>query len=243
MTTRHSHILSAIAGILLLTAVPTYSARAPKSGANAIAPPPELSEIRRATLDPQSQYYYPKLMQMYQRNETVMTPLQYQYLYLGHMFREDYNPYRLTTYPPHVQAIYESDKELRRAELDTVIKYAQMALDNNPFDLQQMNRLIYAYEKKGKVNIANIWKFRLRNILQTIHSTGTGRDKEHAWTITYPLHAYAIFASDKTSIKSETFDPEGYTVIETVAGNAKPTTYYFNYKPILEEYYRKFPEE
>lgn len=206
--------------------------------------PPSLEQIRRDTQDPASKFYYPNLMRQYQRNETIMTPLQYQYLYLGYMFQEDYNPYRLTNYPPHVQALYDTDKEFRRAELDTIIKYAQIALDDNPFDLQQMNRLIYAYEKKGKVNIANIWKFRLRHLIATIHSTGTGKDKENAWMVINPLHQYSLFTSDKSTIESEYFDPEGFNVIEAQpAGSKSAATYYFNFKPMLEEYYRKYPEE
>ena len=205
---------------------------------------PDLAEIRRATLDPASKYYYPELMRSYQRNETVMTADQYRHLYLGYMYQEDYNPYRITVYPAHVQALYESDKEFRRAELDTIIKYSLTALDDNPFDLQHMNRLIYAYEKKGKLNMANIWKYRLRHIIAAIHSTGTGRDKENAWTVINPLHVYSLFSSEKTAIESENFDPEGYNTVGVKPAGAKnATTYYFNFKPMLEEYYRKYPDE
>jgi len=231
----------ALAAIMSLSAAIT---RPPKSAATKTeVVKPDLDEIRRSTLDPASKHYYPDLMRRYQRNETVMTAEQYRYLYLGYMFQEDYNPYRLTSYPPHVQALYDSDKEFKRAELDTIIKYAQIALDDNPFDLQQMNRLIYAYEKKGKVNIANIWKFRLRHIIAAIHSTGTGRDKDNAWMVINPLHVYTLFSSDKTTIESDQFDPEGYDIVNVRPAGAKnATTYYFNFKPLLEEYYRKYPE-
>ena len=235
----------AIFAALALAAMPICARQAKTQNApKSVCVEPDMAAIKRATLDPASPYYYPELMRRYQRNETIMTDEDYRHLYLGYVFREDYNPYHITTYPDYVQALYESDKDFRRAELDTIIKYALVALDDDPFDLQQMNRLIYAYEKKGKVNIANIWKFRLRHIIAAIHSTGNGHDKEHAWYVINPLHVYALFNSDKTTIESSSFDPEGYDVVKARPAGAKSeSTYYFNFKPMLEEYYRKFPDD
>lgn len=59
---------------------------------------PDLEKIRIATLDPSSQFYYPKLQSLYERNDTTMTPEQYRYFYFGTMYQEDYNPYRKSAY-------------------------------------------------------------------------------------------------------------------------------------------------
>ncbi|MDE6062248.1 MAG: DUF4919 domain-containing protein, partial [Duncaniella sp.] len=55
---------------------------------------PDLEKLRLETLDSKSPYYYPRLMQEFQRNDTLMKIDKYRHLYLGYMFQEDYNPYR-----------------------------------------------------------------------------------------------------------------------------------------------------
>ena len=55
---------------------------------------PDLEKIRMETLDTKSPYYYPRLMQEFQRNDTLMKIDKYRHLYLGYIFQEDYNPYR-----------------------------------------------------------------------------------------------------------------------------------------------------
>ena len=44
---------------------------------------PDLEEIRRATLDHTSPYYYPRLMKEFQRNDTLMKIDKFRHLYLG----------------------------------------------------------------------------------------------------------------------------------------------------------------
>ena len=66
---------------------------------------PDLEQIRRATLDPASKFYYPKLQKMYEVNDTVMTPEQYRYYYFGSMYQEDYNPYRKSDYTDRTDSL------------------------------------------------------------------------------------------------------------------------------------------
>ncbi len=59
---------------------------------------PDLEKIKEETLNPRSNYYYPKLLEKYWRNDTVMTNEEYRNLYPGYMFQEDYDPYRTSPY-------------------------------------------------------------------------------------------------------------------------------------------------
>ena len=59
---------------------------------------PDFAKIERETHDPPNEFYFPKLMKLYNRNDTSMTQDQYRNLYLGYLFQEDYDPYRTSPY-------------------------------------------------------------------------------------------------------------------------------------------------
>ncbi|MBD5369869.1 MAG: DUF4919 domain-containing protein [Bacteroides sp.] len=59
---------------------------------------PDFKLIERVTHDPSSEFYYPKLITAFNRNDTSMTKEQYRNLYLGYLFQEDYDPYRSSPY-------------------------------------------------------------------------------------------------------------------------------------------------
>jgi hypothetical protein len=207
---------------------------------------PDMEQIRQAVNDPSSKYYYPKLMGRYQQNETIMNLEDYRYLYYGYLFQEDFNPYRHNEATTKNESLYYNSTHTR-AELDSIISYAETALDDNPFDLTQMNFLIYALRSRGKVNRASIWQFRLNHLIQAIISSGTGDDPEHAWYVINPRHEYDIANFQNAVVKDSHYQEPYFDMIEVEKKGAKgkvtTDTYYFNIKNLLEEYYRKFPEE
>ncbi|MBO5780777.1 MAG: DUF4919 domain-containing protein [Muribaculaceae bacterium] len=206
--------------------------------------PPDMDKIKEAVSDPTSRYYYPRLMANYERNDTVMTLNDYRHLYLGMVFQEDYDPYRPSAFDYKVEEIYYRDNHTRE-ELDSMISYAEQSLENDPFDLQQINFLIYALQKAQKVNRAKIWQYRLNHLLEAILSTGNGIDPENAWVVINPRHAYNILNFHNSIAEKVEFQPPCYDFIRVVpTGDEKqPEGYYFNIKYILEEYYRKHPEQ
>lgn len=204
---------------------------------------PDMEAIKAAVTDPHSKYYYPKLMDKYLANETIMGLQDYRHLYLGYMFQEDYNPYRHSEFGNKIEPLYYKDKHTR-AELDTIIKYAELSLDDNPFDLRQLNFLIYALRSRGKVNTANIWQYRMNHILEAILSTGTGLDTANAWYVINPEHEYNIINFMSGIADSQEFVQPYYDYVKIKPMSDKsPEGYYFNIKNLLEEYNRKYPED
>ena len=150
---------------------------------------PDLDKIKAETLNPKSRFYFPKLMKRFEKNDTVMTTEEYRYLYLGYMFQEDYDPYRVSPYDEKTAPLKTRSKHTRQ-EVDTLIKYAELSLNDNPFDLRHMSFLVHALKEKEKTYRAKFWEFRLENLLAAIKSTGTGEDVENAWYVIYPAHEY-----------------------------------------------------
>ncbi len=202
---------------------------------------PDMAQIEAAVNDKSSKYYYPKLMAEYERNDTIMQLEDYRYLYYGYIFQEDYDPYRKSEYSKKVDELYLVNKHTR-AECDSIIKYAELSLKDNPFDLQQMNYLIYALREKRKVNLANIWQYKLNHILLAIVSSGTGLDKENAWYVIIPSNEYQIINFMGYQAVSQKFERPYYDHIYIEKKNDKsPDGYYFNIEDILREYNRKNP--
>ncbi|MDE6080333.1 MAG: DUF4919 domain-containing protein [Duncaniella sp.] len=205
---------------------------------------PDLEAIRKATLDRTSPYYYPRLMAEFQRNDTLMKIDKFRHLYLGAMFQEDYNPYRSSDRELQYRAVLDRSKKLTRQECDSVIVTATRSLEDNPFNLGEMVMLINALRGKGKTNLANIWQYKLNYLLMAIVSTGTGDDEENAWYVIEPQHEYVLLNMMDLIVSDHIFyDPcYEYIAVKNTSGR-DAGGFYFNIGPLLEEYYRKHPDE
>lgn len=220
----------------------------PSLGAQEILPQlkrekPDLQQIRREVNDRNSPYYYPTLMKEFERNDTLMKLDKYRRLYLGYMFQEDYDPYRLTGSLRNIEQVYNRPNP-NRHETDSVIKYAELALRDNPFNLTQMMGLIHALRLKGKKNLAAIWQYKLNYILMAIVSTGTGLDEDNAWYVIEPAHEYVLLNMMGYTVTTPLFYDPYYEYLKVMTPDGRQSGgFYFNIKTILDEYYRKFPEQ
>lgn len=229
-------------GILFLSCFALSSTAAPKDKKIKVEIP-DMEKICKEVNNPKSKYYYPKLIQKYETNDTLMQHDEYRHLYYGYIFQEDYNPYRRSEFSDKIENLYYNTKH-SRAECDTIIKYAELSLKDNPFDLQQMNFLIYALREKKKIHLANIWQYRLNHLLEAIVSSGTGLDQENAWYVVIPKNEYTLINSLGYIADSQEFVNPYFDYITIQKKKEKdPDGFYFNIKNILEEYYRKYPDE
>lgn len=207
---------------------------------------PDLAQIKAETFDESSKHYYPRLMDQFMKNDTLMTYEDFKYLYYGALFQEDYNPYRKPANEAElkrVEPLYHK-ASLTRAEREEIRRYAAMAIEDNPLDLIQLKNLVFVYEQNGKVNLAKIWKNKLNYLLKVIGSSGTGLTPEDAWVIVYPRHEFDFLNITGLQVLNRDYQ-EPYYERMTVAkrSDKDPDTYYFNLQPVLEQYYLKHPSE
>lgn len=208
--------------------------------------PPDLERIKAKTTDETSKYYYPKLLDKFMANDTLMTNEEFQYFYYGTLYQEDFDPYRPAYNENELKEItplyYKSTHT--RAEKDIMLKYAKAALADNPLDLQQLKNLVFVYEQNKKVLLAKIWKYKINKLLWVIASSGTGLDTEHPWVVVYPRHEFDFLNLSGLSVVSTEFVEPFY---ERAAVNRKsekdPEAYFFDIQAILEQYYLKHPSE
>ncbi|MDE6194261.1 MAG: DUF4919 domain-containing protein [Muribaculaceae bacterium] len=211
---------------------------------------PDLEAIRVATLDPANPMYYPKLMKKFNRNDTTMTADEYRHLYLGYMFQEDYDPYRESPYAS-VTDSYRNKTSHTKEEIDTIRKYAELTLLDNPFDLRQMSFLVHVLKERRKDMSAKIWEYRLEHLLGAIKSTGTGENEENAWFVIYPAHEYdMVQLMGYHAVDADFIEPGyDYLMVEPEEETAKRLRdkvqkgFYFDVRQIHQQYEMKHPED
>ncbi len=241
---------------------------------------PDLEQIRKATLDPQSPFYYPKLQKLYERNDTTMTPEQYKYYYYGAMYQEDYNPYRKSAYVDKTDSLLSLNRaaverrdstfqslvkrktgsfELKRKydeiathtlrEQREIMANAELALKDNPFDLQSMYMLTRLFKDMKKDMSARIWDYRLENILGVIMYSGTGKDKENARYVISPDHEYFLLEVLGYDVTDYDFIEPGFDYLKVTPIDEKrrgspnlPTGFYFDVQTPIQQYSKKYPD-
>lgn len=210
---------------------------------------PDLEVIRQMTLDPSSKFYFPKLKKKYEVNDTTMTPEEFRNFYLGYMFQEDFDPYRKSPYSNVTDELRQKPTHTK-AEIDTITKYAQLALEDNPFDLRQMSFLVHVLKEKRKDMRAKIWEYRLENLLGAIKSTGTGDSVENAWYVIYPAHEYdMVQLLGYEAVDAQFIEPNfDYLAVQPDESDTRKRDksakgFYFNVQVPMEQFELKHPED
>ncbi len=257
MTTLYNRLRTAVLALAALVAAagtPCLAQATPPNSDNGnkrkiTVEKPDLELIRRQTLDPASKMYFPRLMEKYNRNDTTMTNEEYRNFYLGYMFQEDYDPYRTSPYSGLTDELRMKTSHSKE-EIDTIRKYAELSLRDNPFDLRQMSFLVHVLKEKRKDMSAKIWEYRLEHLLGAIKSTGTGEDVDNAWYVIYPMHEYdMVQLLGYEAVDAEFIEP-GYDHLlvrpeEETARRLRDKAasgFYFNLMVPQEQYVLKHPE-
>ncbi|MBR3950559.1 MAG: DUF4919 domain-containing protein [Bacteroidaceae bacterium] len=204
---------------------------------------PDMEQIRAEVNNPQSRYYYPTLMAKYYSPDTTMTLEEYRYYYLGYTFQEDYNPYRKSEFAHQIDHLYKQGRKLSIAEYENLIKFAQQTLNDDPFDLRQINILIYALKGVNRYKEASVWQYRLDHLIDAIVSTGDGLTPETAWYVIYPTHEYIVLNCLGMKGVDYVFVAPGYDYIEIEENNRRIEGFYFNVERILDVYDTKYCHE
>lgn len=207
----------------------------------------DFDKIQRETLDPESRYYYPKLVRSFNSNDTIMNFEAYRDLYYGFLFQEDYNPFRNTEFEGKEeveQLYYNKGQDLTRDECDKIEKYAVRALDDNMFDIDQITYYIYALQQKKKYARAAVRQFRLDKLIAAIMSSGRGTEEE-PWVVIFPEHEYTLInLLGYVAVDHQELDG-GIDCIKAKSenDNRKTKDFYFDVSRMLLEAKRKFPED
>lgn len=201
----------------------------------------DFDHIRETIENPNSMYFYPKLLKAYNSEDTTFSIEAWRNLYYGYTFQEDYNPFRESVYSNVVEQLYYKQK-LTRSECDSIEKYADLALKDNMFDLNQMNFYIYALNQKNKHARAALREYRLKRLIAAIMSSGKGT-KDEPWVVIAPEHEYNIVNFlGFVAIDHQEFEGDiDYIKVAPVEGKSTEG-FYFDVRRMMEVARLKFPD-
>lgn len=202
----------------------------------------DFDHVKQVIENPKSIYYFPKLIKSYQSNDTSMSIEAYRNLYYGYTFQEDYNPFRMSVYSNVVEQLYYKQPHSRE-ECDSIMKYAGLSLDDNIFDLDQMQYFIFALKEKKRHARAAVRQFRHDRIVAAIMSSGKGT-KEEPWVVIMPSHEYNIVNMLGYVATEHRDEGNGLEYIAVQPKEGKTTQgFYFDVKRMMEVANLKFPDK
>ncbi len=229
MKFKHILILAALAisGLCALAAEPP-AAPDPNKGKKFEVKKVDFDRVKQLTQNPDSRYYWPNLLNLYRSNtDTTMVLEDYRDLYYGYIYQEDYNPYRQSRFSDKVEQLYYK-KPHSRAECDSIEKYAELSLDDNIFDLDQMQFYIFVLKEKKKYARSSVRSNKLERLIAAIMSSGKGT-KEEPWVVICPQHEYNIinFLGFVATNVEQTAEGLDYITVEK-RDNSKTEGFYFD---------------
>ena len=202
----------------------------------------DFDHVHDVITNPKNAYYYPKLMKAYTSyNDTTMSIEAWRNFYYGYTFQEDYDPFRESVYSNKVEELYYKQPH-SRAECDTIEHYAELSLNDNMFDMNQMNFYIYVLKEKKKHARAAVCQYRLDRLIAAIMSSGRGT-KEEPWVVITPEHEYNIINFlGFVATGHETLDGGiDYIQVQPVAGKSAEG-FYFDISRMMQIAALKFPD-
>ena len=201
----------------------------------------DFDHIKKVIVDPNNAYYYPKLMKSCTSNDTTLSIEAWRNYYYGYTFQEDYNPFRESIYSNKVEELYYKQPH-SRAECDTIEYYAEKSLNDNMFDLNQMNFYIFILQEKKKHARAAIWQYRLDRLIAAIMSSGRGT-KEEPWVVIAPEHEYNIINFlGFVATEHETLDGGIDCIKVQPVADKSAEAFYFDISRMMQIAALKFPD-
>ncbi|MDP4201515.1 MAG: DUF4919 domain-containing protein [Bacteroidota bacterium] len=172
---------------VLLCGLATVSVSGQKSAFQA----PEYRRIEAATNDSNSSYFYPVLMNRYQKGDTTLSLKDYQMLYYGFLSSHDYTPRQFASVPDSIQKLLKKDA-LSKEEYGALIAYEKECLRKFPFNPDDLLRLSEALSKTGDTEESLRYKKQYEMVMETILSSGDGLTEKTAWHVIAINHEYGL---------------------------------------------------
>jgi hypothetical protein len=144
---------------------------------------PDFALVEKETHDANGAYYYPRLMNRYRNDDTLLKLKDFYMLYYGVFSAPDSREMAidLSDLYDTVRAINGKDSVTERDRTALLGSYLKLS-ENSPFELRYLNAIYNLYEYRHDP-AAEYYRFRLRMILEVITETGDGKTRESGFYV------------------------------------------------------------
>jgi hypothetical protein len=199
--------------------------------------------IERIVKNSASPFYYPKLIERFNNNDTTLTAEEYKFLYYGNATSETYSPYGMSDPEKKLDSLYRI-KNFRAA-----IAAGKETLLENPVNLKTCFRLLVCYDQLGLKDSARIYARKYFGFLNAIYESGDGKSIETAYVVMKVPDEYQVLydlelESNRQSLIGTTDRLEIDTKSQKkVKGKKKVKELYFNVSKPFESLGKMFNEK
>jgi hypothetical protein len=212
-------------------------------GASIFGQAPDNDKILVAVIDGDSPYYYPSLMERYERGDTTLTLDDYHYLYYGFAFSEDYRPLEPISSTDRILAVFDSTPDPKNAEAERILMFAKETMKHDPFSPRNINFMTYAYGMIGDTLNERISADRLYKVLATISSSGDGLKEESPMHVLLSSHADDVVAAKGYNVKRHIVVSSSVEFIDIEENPDKIKGFYFDYSRMYMKRPDNMPEK
>ena len=155
---------------------------------------PDYNGIKEVISDSNTEFYYPKLMEMMKQHDPTLTIAEYRFLYYGYMFQPEYNIYFRSSKESELTKYYQS-RRIPKKNYDNIIEIINQILEEDPFYIRGLNFLAYILHLKGDEEEAAKIALQFRGIIDVILSSGDGQSPETGYHVISTAHEYVVMNS------------------------------------------------
>ena len=152
-------------------------------------------EMKMQAADSTSARYYPVLLQRLRSFDTTLTKYDYEAIYYGSVFQQNYQPYSESV---EKSAFLVGFREIDQYETDqdraSLIELANRILEQNPIDLEVLIGISILHHHFGITEVTRKYASVYYNFLDIIYQSGDGLCDETAFVVTSVHDEYRIVA-------------------------------------------------
>lgn len=195
----------------------------------------DFDEIKAATTDSVSAYYYPRLLARFQSQNLPLTDKQYTYLYYGSVFAKDYNPYGRNE---GVMAFYGY---YNKGKYEDAIPYGLEIIERDPLNIRIMQALTICYLEVNDTVNQEKYRDMCLSLIKVIHESGDGKSEATAYVVVKVADEYALLDVLGLKVTYQRLTKSGYTDLLRVKRKVKTPNnegikkLYFNVSKLFRE--------
>lgn len=196
--------------------------------------------IKSKIKDSTSTFYYPTLIDRFVRADTTLTLEEYEYIYYGNVFSENYKPYETSENEEKFLEFYNQKK------YNDAIPFGEKVLKENPINLKISFKMCVCQNSLGDKTKAKFYANRYFPLLNCIYNSGDGTSIETAYVVLKVPDEYEILADlELSSTKQALIGDTDLLTINTKnqkvkEGEKKIESLYFNVSKLLDNLQQEF---
>lgn len=142
--------------------------------------------IKKETTNPNSSNFYSKLVERMEQGDTNLTIEDYAFIYYGHAFQDNYNPYGEADQQEKFMEVYKAQ------QFNEALKLGEEILKQNPASIKLTFKMMVCAHGIEDTLLLNHYRVRYYSLLEAIYRSGDGASVETALVVNSVQDEYEI---------------------------------------------------